>query len=386
MQIIALQRRPVGRHPVTALGIGLIGAGYMGKAHAVALAAVGAVFNTKLRPVCEVICSTAAQGAAQKAAELGFRHSTANWREVIAHPRVEALIIASPQTTHREIALAACAAGKPVLCEKPLGASLEDARAMAAAAEAAAVPNMVGFNYIRAPAMQLAHQMIGSGELGDLIHVRAEHTEDFLADPSEPASWRTRGRACGTLGDLAPHIVNAVLRLIGPIERLVADAETVCAERAGPKGPERVTNDDQANVLCRFEKGVMGTIYVSRVATGRKMGYGFDVTGTKGALRFDAEDQNALWYYDCRARPGRRGFAKLLMGPEHPDFGAFVQGPGHGTGYQEQIIIEARDFLRAIETGKPVFPTFRDGVEVSRVLEAAFRSVTQRGWVRIAEV
>jgi predicted dehydrogenase len=371
---------------VKALGIGLVGTGYMGKAHAVALAAVGAVFNTRLRPVCEMICSTTVAGAAQKAAELGFKHSTADWRELVANPRVEAVVIASPQTTHRAIALAAFAAGKPVFCEKPLGASLEDARVMAAAAARAGVPNMVGFNYIRAPALQLAHQMIRSGELGDIIHVRAEHTEDFLADPGEPASWRTRGRACGTLGDLAPHIVNAVLRLIGPIERLVADAETAYAQRPGPNGPEPVTNDDQANVLCRFESGTMGALYVSRVATGRKMGYGFDITGTKGALRFDAEDQNALWYYDCRARQGRQGFAKLLMGPEHPDFGAFVQGAGHGTGYQEQIIIEARDFLRAIETSEAVFPTFRDGLEVSRVLEAAFRSVEKAGWVRIAEV
>jgi predicted dehydrogenase len=371
---------------VTPLGIGLIGTGYMGKAHAVALSAVGAVFNTKLRPVREMICSTTAAGAAQKAAEFGFRHSTADWREVIAHPRVQAVIIASPQTTHREIALAAFAAGKPVFCEKPLGASLEDARAMAAAAARAGVPNMVGFNYIRAPAMQLAHEMIAGGELGELIHVRAEHTEDFLSDPSEPASWRTRGRACGTLGDLAPHIVNAVLRLIGPIERLVADAETAHPQRIGPDGPEAVTNDDQANLLCRFANGAMGTIYVSRVATGRKMGYGFDITGTLGALRFDAEDQNALWYYDCRARRGRRGFAKVLMGPDHPDFAAFVLGPGHGTGYQEQIIIEARDFLRAIETGQAVFPTFRDGVEVSRVLEAAFRSVATGSWVQVSEV
>ena len=371
---------------MTQLGIGLVGSGYMGKAHAVALAAVASRFNTPLRPVCEMICSTTAAGAARKAAELGFRHSTADWRELVANPKVEAVIIASPQTTHRDIALAAFAAGKAVFCEKPLGASLVDARAMAAAAAQAGVPNMVGFNYIRAPALQLAHQMIGYGELGDIIHVRAEHSEDFLADPAEPASWRTRGRACGTLGDLAPHIVNAVLRLIGPIERLVADAATAHAQRSGPDGPEPVTNDDQANVLCRFESGAMGSLYVSRVATGRKMGYGFDITGTLGALRFDAEDQNALWYYDCRARPARRGFAKLLMGPEHPDFGAFVQGPGHGTGYADQIIIEARDFLKAIETSTAVFPTFRDGLEVSRVLEAAFRSVGNGGWVRLAEV
>ena len=371
---------------MAAIGIGLVGTGYMGKAHAVALKAVASVFNTGLRPVCEVICSTTAAGAAQKAAEFGFGHSTSEWRELVDHPRVGAVVIASPQTTHKAIALAAFAARKPVFCEKPLGASLEDARAMVAAAAAAGVANMVGFNYIRAPASQLAHEIISGGELGDIIHVRAEHTEDFLADPMEPANWRTRGRPSGTLGDLAPHIINTVLRLAGPIERVVADARTAHVSRPGPNGPETVTNDDQANLLCRFESGAMGSIYVSRVATGRKMGYGYDITGTKGALRFDAEDQSALWYYDCRARRGRQGFAKLLMGPDHPDFGAFVPGAGHGTGYPEQIIIEARDFLKAIETGKPVFPTFRDGLEVARVLEAAFRSNAERAWVRIAEI
>jgi predicted dehydrogenase len=371
---------------MTSIGIGLIGTGYMGKAHAVALQAVGTVFNTKLRPVCEVICSTTAAGAAQKAAEFGFKHSTSQWRDVIDNPRVEAVVIASPQSTHLSIALAALAAGKSVFCEKPLGANLEQARAMVAAAASSGLANMVGFNYIRTPACQLAHQIIRSGELGDIVHVRAEHTEDFLSDPAEPASWRTRERSSGTLGDLAPHIINAVLRLVGPIDRLVADIATAHTIRSGTDGPETVANDDQANLLCRFDSGAMGTIHISRVATGRKMGYGYDVAGTKGGLRFDAEDQNALWLYDSGARRGRRGFTKILMGPDHPDFGAFSQGPGHGTGYGDQIIIEARDFLYAIETGRPVFPTFLDGLEVSRVLEAAFRSNAARHWVTIAEI
>ena len=371
---------------MTTIGIGLVGTGYMGKAHAVALKSVGAVFNTTLRPVCEVICSTTAAGAARKAAEYGFNSSTAHWQDLISNPRVEAIVIASPQTTHRQIALEAIAAGKAVFCEKPLGASLEDARAMATAAAASGVPNMVGFNYIRAPAMQLAHQMIAGGEIGELVHVRAEHTEDFLADPQESASWRTREPSAGNLGDLAPHIINAVLRLIGPIERLVADVQTIHATRPSASGREAVTNDDQANLLCRFESGAMGSVHVSRVATGRKMGYGFDITGTQGALRFDAEDQNALWFYDARVRRGRQGFAKLLTGPDHPDFLAFCEGAGHGTGYAAQIIIEARDFLNAIETKESVFPTFHDGLEVSRVIAAAFRSHAHGRWVGIAEL
>jgi predicted dehydrogenase len=245
---------------------------------------------------------------------------------------------------------------------------------------------MVGFNYIRAPACQLAREIIEGGEIGDVVHVRAEHTEDFLADPEEPASWRTRERSTGALGDLAPHIVNAVLRLVGPLERLVADVATAHAFRPGATGAEAVTNDDEVNLLCRFEGGAMGNLHVSRVATGRKMGYAFDIAGTKGGLRFDAEDQNALWLYDMHARRGRRGFTKILTGPDHPDFLAFCQGPGHGTGYGDQIVIEQRDFLNAIETGQKVFPTFRDGLEVSRVLQAAYRSSAGRAWVSLADI
>ena len=270
------------RMPNKAIGIGLVGTGYMGKAHAVALKSVGAVFNSKLRPICEMICSTTVEGAARKAAEYGFNASTAHWQELVANPKVEAVVIASPQTTHREIALAAFAAGKPVFCEKPLGASLDDAQIMAAAAARSRLPNMVGFNYIRAPAMQLAHQMIAGGEIGDIIHVRAEHTEDFLADPEEFANWRTRDASAGNLSDLSPHIVNALLRLVGPITRVVADIETVHKTRPAPAGRETVTNDDQANFLCRFESGAMGAVVVSRIATGHKMSYGFDIIGTQG--------------------------------------------------------------------------------------------------------
>src|SRR5450755_2519257 len=175
----------------------------MGKAHAVALQSVGAVFNTNLRPICEVICTTSASGAARKAAELGFRRSTGDWRNLIDDPRVGAIVIASPQATHKAIALAAFAAGKPVLCEKPLGASLDDARAMAAAASASGLANMVGFNYVRTPATQLAREIIASGDLGTIVNVRAEHTEDFLADPLASGSWRTREASSGNLGDLA---------------------------------------------------------------------------------------------------------------------------------------------------------------------------------------
>lgn len=365
------------------IGIGIIGAGYMGKAHSVAMQAVGAAFNTGLRPVCEMICTTTEEGAARKALEFGFKRWTADWRELVKDPDVEAIVVASPQITHREIALAAFDLGKPVLCEKPLGDSLADARAMTGAAEASGAANMVGFNYIRTPASQYARKLVAEGAIGRVTYFRGEHTEDFLADPGLPGHWRTRGRSNGTMGDLAPHMINGALALIGPIQSVCADIETVHAERPGADGPEPVTNDDHAQFLCRFENGAMGHLYFSRIATGRKMGYAYEIFGTEGSIRFDQEDQNALWLYRMEGDEAGRGFRKILAGPAHPDFANFCLGPGHGTGYQDQITIEARDFLAAIETGKPVWPTFRDGMMVSEVIEAAWRSDEGKCWTPV---
>ena len=202
---------------MTEIGIGICGGGYMGKAHAVAMASVGAVFNTTLRPRLEMVCASSPESAQRYQKAYGFARSTGDWRALVADPKVEAVVIASPQETHREIAEAAFALGKPVLCEKPLGASMEDGAEMVAAAEAARVANMVGFNYVRTPATQFARDFIANGEIGEVTWFRGEHTEDFYADPDTPASWRTQGMANGTMGDLAPHMVNCALALMGPI-------------------------------------------------------------------------------------------------------------------------------------------------------------------------
>jgi predicted dehydrogenase len=363
------------------IGVGVVGGGYMGKAHSVAMSAVAAVFNTELRPKLEVIAATTDASADRYRATYGFARSTADWRELIADPLVEAVVIASPQETHRAIAEAAFARGLPVLCEKPLGASLADAEAMVAAAEASGAINMVGFNYIRTPASQFARALIARGEFGAITWFRGEHAEDFDADPNRPASWRNFGAANGTMGDLAPHMINAALALIGPIARLSADIGTVHANRPGTEG--RDANDDIGQFMCRFQNGAMGHLSFSRVSHGRKMGYAYEITGTTGAIRFDQEDQNALWLYKADDPPALRGFRKILAGPEHPDYLPFCQGPGHGTGYQDQIIIEAKDFLTAIASGTPAWPTFRDGLEVSRIVAAAQASATSGAWVNV---
>jgi predicted dehydrogenase len=366
---------------MTDIGIGIVGGGYMGKAHSVAMQAVGAVFNTALRPKMEMICASSPESAEMHRKSYGFSRSTDDWKVLVNDPKVEAIVIASPQATHRKIAQAAFALGKPVFCEKPLGASLEESLAMVKAAEESGVTNMVGFNYIRTPASQVARQLVASGEIGKITFFRGEHTEDFYADPEAPATWRTSGTENGTMGDLAPHMINGALALVGAITSLIAEVETVHTSRPGKNGSEPVSNDDQAQLMCRFENGAMGHLFFSRIATGRKMGYIYEITGTKGAIRFNQEDQNALWVYKMDDLDEQQGFKKILMGPAHPDYEPFCQGPGHGTGYQDQIIIEARDFLAAIETKKPVWPTFRDGMEVNKIVAAALRSDKEKTWV-----
>jgi predicted dehydrogenase len=365
---------------MTELGIGIIGGGYMGKAHAVAMSAVGAVFNTALRPHLEMVCASSKASAENYRVAYGFARGTDDWRELVNDPKVEAVVIASPQSTHRAIAGAAFALNKPVFCEKPLGASLDDSRAMVAAAKGQV--SMVGFNYIRTPASQFARQLIAEGAIGDVVWFRGEHTEDFLADPNAPANWRTQGDANGTMGDLAPHMINGALALIGPIKSVIAEVETVHFDRPGGL----VTNDDHGQLMCRFANGAMGQMYFSRIAHGRKMGYAYEIIGTKGAIRFDQEDQNAIWLYSMDEPEATRGFRKILTGPAHPDYLPFCQGPGHGTGYQDQIIIEARDFLRAIETRSPVWPTFEDGMEVNQVIEASMVSSRSKAWVEVSSV
>jgi predicted dehydrogenase len=365
---------------MTEIGIGIVGGGYMGKAHAVAMSAVGAVFNTALRPRLEMVCASTPASAERYRKAYGFARGTDDWRVLVNDPKVEAVIIAAPQETHLEIAAAAFALNKPVFCEKPLGASLAESRAMVAAAQGQI--SMTGFNYIRTPASQFARKLIAQGAIGDITWFRGEHTEDFLADPQQPASWRTSGAANGTMGDLAPHMINGALALIGPITALSAMIEIVHATRLGGD----VTNDDHGQMMCRFANGAMGQMYFSRISHGRKMGYAYEITGTKGALRFDQEDQNALWFYSADEPEAIRGFRKILTGPAHPDYEPFCQGPGHGTGYQDQIIIEARDFLRAIETRTPVWPTFQDGMAVNQVVAAAMQSSLAGAWVDVASV
>ncbi len=370
--------------------MGVIGAGYMGKAHAIAYKSAATIFDLPAAPACEMIATTSAEGAAAKAQALGFRRSTGDWRALVEDPEVEAVNISTPPATHLEMVLAALAAGKPVFCEKPLGMNAAESLRMAEAAEAAGVANLVGYNYIKHPASQLAREIIEAGEIGDILHVRATHNEDYLHDPDKPGDWRItrdRGSVGGALSDVGCHVINAVLRLAGPIDSLVADLNIVQGQRPDPAGgTRRVENPDQGHFLARFANGALGSVSFSRVAAGRKMGYAYEITGTRGAIAFDQERMGELYYFKSGEPAAREGFKRILIGPEHPDYVDFCLGTGHGLGYNDQIVIEARDFVRAIATGEAVWPSFRDGYEVDRVVDAVLRSGDSGGWVAVSDV
>ncbi len=371
------------------LRFGVIGAGYMGKAYSIALSEVSTVFELATRAVREIISTSTADGAASSAARFGYNRSTGDWREVVADPRVDVVAIATPTHLHREMALAAIAAGKHVLCEKPLTASAAVAAEMAAAARRKGVVTMVGFNYMRTPATELAREMIEAGEIGEIIRFSATHNEDFLMDPLLEHNWRLEsakvGRA-GALGDVASHIINLAHYLCGPIAEVVGDSQIVYSPRPHTTGPKAVENDDQASVLLRFSSGVMGTIEASRVQAGRKMGLTYEVVGTRGAIAFDQERMAELQFYDAGDRPHRRGYRALLTEPGHGQYGRFCVGAGHGVGYNDTVAAEIAALIAAIEGRQRAWPDFEAAVHTAAVVDAVLRSVDERRWVKVDDI
>ncbi|MCE9681153.1 Gfo/Idh/MocA family protein [Halomonas alkalisoli] len=371
------------------LKIGLIGTGYMGKAHAIALRAAPVVFSLPAQPVCELLAEVNDELAARKARELGFARSTGDWRVLVDDPDIDVVDICAPNFLHKEMALAAIAAGKHVYTEKPLALSVVDAREMVDAAEKAGVKTLVGFNYIRNPASQLAREIVASGEIGELIHFRGRHNEDYMTDPSKPLDWHAQRATAGAgaLGDVGSHILNMAEYLTGQrVSEVFGQLQTVIPLRPLPDGSGgmgEVENDDQAQALLRFDSGLIGNIETSRVATGRKMGLAYTLTGTKGAILFDQERMSELQLYKHEGSEGRRGFSTLLIGPKHPDYAAFSPAPGHGLGYNDQKIIEVRDLVEGIVGGKPLYPDFREAWRVNRMIEAIEVSHIEGCWVGV---
>ncbi|WP_078624572.1 Gfo/Idh/MocA family protein [Streptomyces monomycini] len=355
----------------------MVGYAFMGAAHSQGWRTVGRVFDLLLRPAMNVVCGRDRDAVTAAATRHGWAAAETDWRRLLDRADVQLVDICTPGDSHAEIAVAALAAGKHVLCEKPLANSVAEAEAMAAAAETARARGqraMVGFNYRRTPAAALARRMIRDGRIGTLRHVRATYLQDWLVDPEAPLTWRLRREQAGSgaLGDLGAHIVDLAQYLAGELLAGVsAVTGTFVRERplpTGGRGP--VTVDDAALFTGRFASGALASFEASRVAAGRKNALRIELNGEHGSLAFDLERLNELSFHDHTEPAVAAGFRRILVTePGHPYLEAWWP-PGHGLGYEHTFVHQARDLVHAIAAGREPAPSFADGLQVQRVLAA----------------
>ena len=332
-----------------ALRIGLIGTGFMGKTHVFGFAAAPRVFDLPYEIVLHTVADRTDDLAAGAAERLGFAHGTGDWRALVANPEIDLVDITAPNALHKEMALAAIAAGKHVYCEKPLAPLAADASEMADAAEAAGVKTQVGFNYLCNPMLGLAREMIAAGELGEIRSYRGVHAEDYMADADSPFSFRNDPVGGGALADLGSHALATAEYLLGPIAEVLGDCATVIRSRPdGQGGARAVETDDVGRAFLRFANGATGSLEASWIAMGRKMQHDFEVYGSKGGLLFSQERFNELHFYSAADPAGRRGFRRIEAGAEHPPYGLFCVAPGHQLGFNDLKAIEVARFLDAV--------------------------------------
>ncbi|MBP1806686.1 Gfo/Idh/MocA family protein [Rubellimicrobium aerolatum] len=367
------------------LRVGLIGSGFMGKAHAFGYGAAAKVFDLPFAVELHTLADATPDLAARAARELGFANSTADWRAMVASPEIDVVNITVPNALHKEMALAAIAAGKHVYCEKPLAPRARDAQEMTEAAEAAGVKTQVGFNYLCNPMLRLARDMIAGGELGQIVSYRGVHAEDYMADATSPWSFRHDPQGGGAFADIGSHALATAEFLLGPITRLLGDTVTVIPDRPDGTGGRRpVEVDDLGRAFVRFAGGASGSIEASWVAMGRKMQHDFEVYGTRGALLFTQERFNELHVYSADDAPGRRGFRRIEAAPDHPPYGRFCVAPGHQIGFNDLKAIEVAGFLDALAGQGPEPFGFRQGWRVQSLVEAVHASSKAQAWVDVA--
>ncbi|NUR25525.1 MAG: Gfo/Idh/MocA family oxidoreductase [Catenulispora sp.] len=371
------------------LRVGMVGYAFMGAAHSQAWRTVNRFFDLPLRVRQTAICGRDPAKVAAAADRLGWESSTTDWRELVARDDIDVIDVCTPGDSHAEITLAALAAGKHVLCEKPLANTVDEARAMAAAARVSGVRTLCGFNYRRVPAAALMRELIAAGRIGDVRHVRAVYLQDWIVDPQFPLVWRLqRERAgSGALGDIGAHIVDLTQYVTGRrITGVSALTETFVKSRPLPgesaglsasadgAGYGEVTVDDAALFTARLEGGAIATYEATRFATGRKNALRIEVNGSLGSLAFDLERLNELEFYDA-TRPGpEQGFTRILVTEaEHPYVAAWWP-PGHTLGYEHSFTHQMRDFVEAIATGTDPHPSFDEALGVQLVLDAVQRS------------
>ncbi|PBB24407.1 Gfo/Idh/MocA family oxidoreductase [Mesorhizobium sp. WSM4307] len=366
------------------LGLGLIGSGFMGRTHAFGFTAVNHVFDLPIKVDRVVLADVDGDRARDAAAALGFLGYTGNWRELMTMGDVHIVDITAPNILHKEMALAAIAAGKHVYCEKPLAPSASEALEMTLAAEAAGVVTAVGFNYLKNPMLKLAKEIIESGEIGEVRSFNGIHAEDYMADAQAPWTWRLDpAGGGGALADLGSHVVATARYLVGPIAQVLGDLRTVITERPvapGSKTQRKVEVEDIGRAFVRFENGATGCIQANWIETGRKMQHDFAISGSRGGIAFSQERFNELDLYLTSDVQGRSGFRKIFAGPAHEPYGAFCVAPGHQIGFNDLKTIEVCDFLRAVSGEKVGHAGFREGLEVQRTVEAIYRSAKAGTW------
>lgn len=371
------------------LNIGMVGCGFMGRAHSNAYHRVNQFFNVSYRPSLRAVAARDRDKVEAFAARWGWARAETDWRRLVEMKEIDAIDLCSPNNTHREIALAAAEAGKMVLCEKPLAMSLVEAREMTEAVEKSGKPNMVWFNYRRVPAIRLAKQILEEGRLGKIFHYRATYLQDWTISPNVPvggaATWRLDKdvAGAGVSGDLATHNIDTAVWLNGAIAEVSAMTEIFIRDRKRPDGtPAKVEIDDVCTFLARFANGSNGTFEATRYARGRKNKNSFEVNGEKGSIYFDLEDMHQLQYFSHEDAAHLQGWRTILVtGAEHP-YMANWWVPGCVIGYEHTFVNALADFLAALEKNERVRPDFRDAMETQAVIEAVLQSARTRAWVK----
>ncbi|MFL6351201.1 MAG: Gfo/Idh/MocA family protein [Bryobacteraceae bacterium] len=370
------------------LRIGLVGCGFMGRAHSNAYKRVGDFFDLENCPVLQAVCGRDQTKVSQFAARWGFESTETDWKKLIERQDIDVVDIATPNDTHAQIAIAAAGAGKMILCEKPLARTVAEAEQMVQAVEQSRVANMVWYNYRRVPAITLAKQLMDEGRLGRIFHYRSKFLQDWTisADVPQggPALWRLDAKIAGTgvTGDLLSHCIDTAQWLNGPIRSVSAVAETFIKERQHQQSGKRepVHIDDAAAFLARFENGSLATFEATRYARGHKALYTFEINGEEGSLAWDLEDLHRLQFFDHRDEAQVRGWRSIHMTDgEHP-YMKHWWVPGLQIGYEHTFVHQVADFISGLSSNRVPGPSFRDALATEHVVDAVIKSAQSGRW------
>ncbi len=370
------------------LNIGLVGYGFMGRTHSNAFLQAPHFFDVPYQPVLKAVCARNPERVKKFAENWGYQSVETDWRTLVQRSDIDLIDIASPNDTHAEIAIAAAKAGKMVLCEKPLGRTAAEAKAMADAVESAGVPNMVWYNYRRVPAVMLLKQLIDEGRFGRIFHYRTQFLQDWTISQDLPQGgeglWRLDAAVSGSgvTGDLLAHNIDMALWLNGPIVEVTAMTETFIKERkhnlTGKVEP--VAIDDASMFLGRFENGSMALFEATRYARGHKALFTLEINGEQASAAWDLHDLHRLEYFDYREEGRLRGWTNVhITDSEHP-YMKHWWVPGLQIGYEHTFIHQVADFLKALGGNESASPTFRDGLATEYVTDAVLRSAKTRQW------